>query len=193
MQMSTVANVKLLIGGKMQDSSAKEWIDVVNPATQQVVSRVPQTTQQEFENAVATAKAAFPRWRDTPVAQRARIMLRFQALIRKHTDELALSITTEQGKTISDAKGDVFRGLEVVEAACGMTPLMMGEALENVSQGIDCVSIRQPLGVVAGICPFNFPAMVPLWMMPVALTTGNTMILKPSEKDPGAAMILGTS
>ena len=177
----------------MQESSANEWIDVINPATQQVVSRAPMTTQQEFENAVATAKAAFPRWRDTPVAQRARIMLRFQAMIRKHTDELALSITTEQGKTISDAKGDVFRGLEVVEAACGMTPLMMGEALENVSQGIDCVSIRQPLGVVAGICPFNFPAMVPLWMMPVALTTGNTMILKPSEKDPGAAMILGTA
>ncbi|KDD73397.1 aldehyde dehydrogenase [Helicosporidium sp. ATCC 50920] len=117
-------------------------------------------------------------------------MLRLQALIREHTEELAASVTREQGKTLDDARGDVFRGLEVVEYASGMAPDLMGEHLEGVSAGIDTYSVRQPLGVVAGICPFNFPAMIPLWMFPIACTAGNTMILKPSERDPGAAVRL---
>ncbi|CAA2954625.1 methylmalonate-semialdehyde dehydrogenase [acylating], mitochondrial [Olea europaea subsp. europaea] len=117
-------------------------------------------------------------------------MFKLQDLIRKNMDKLALNITTEQGKTLKDAQGDVFRGLEVVEHACGMATLQMGEYVSNVSSGIDTYSIREPLGVCSGICPFNFPAMIPLWMFPVAVTCGNTFVLKPSEKDPGASMIL---
>lgn len=187
---SEVPKVKLLIGGDFQDSATDKWVNVTNPATQEVVSRLPETTAAEFNAAVAAAKAAFPAWRATPVPTRQRVMLKFQELIRANWDELAKSVTTEQGKTFQDAKGDVFRGLEVVEAMCGIAPMLMGETVENVASGIDCYSIRQPIGVCAGICPFNFPAMVPLWMYPVAVTAGNTFVLKPSEKDPGASMML---
>ena len=173
----------------MQSSSDK-WIEVTDPATQQVVSLVPELTTAEFERAVAGAKAAFPAWRATPPSQRARIMLRLAESINDNMDELAAAVTREQGKTDADARGDVFRGLEVVEMMSGMPSLLMGELVENVSKGIDTYSIKQPLGVTAGICPFNFPAMIPLWMFPVALTSGNTMVLKPSEKDPAAAMML---
>eukprot|EP00882_Tetradesmus_deserticola_P005735 GHRQ01006038.1.p1 GENE.GHRQ01006038.1~~GHRQ01006038.1.p1 ORF type:complete len:228 (+),score=82.75 GHRQ01006038.1:200-883(+) len=182
--------VKLLINGEFKDSSTDSWINVTNPATQDVVSRLPLTTVAEFKAAVQAAKDAFPAWRATPVPTRQRVMLKFQELIRQNWDELAKSVTTEQGKTFQDAKGDVFRGLEVVEAACGIAPLLMGETVENVAGGIDCYSLRQPLGVCAGICPFNFPAMVPLWMYPLAVTAGNTFVLKPSEKDPGASLML---
>ncbi|KAL0357001.1 UNVERIFIED_CONTAM: Methylmalonate-semialdehyde dehydrogenase [acylating], mitochondrial [Sesamum calycinum] len=179
-----------LIGGRFIDSQSSTFIDVLNPATQEVVSRVPLTTKDEFKSAVAAAKEAFPSWRNTPITTRQRVMFKLQDLIRKNTDKLALNITTEQGKTLKDAQGDVFRGLEVVEHACGMATLQMGEYVANVSNGIDTYSIREPLGVCAGICPFNFPAMIPLWMFPVAVTCGNTYVLKPSEKDPGASMIL---
>ncbi|KAG6406743.1 hypothetical protein SASPL_134352 [Salvia splendens] len=173
-----------LIGGRFVDSHSSDAIDVINPATQEVVSQVPLTTKQEFKSAVSAAKEAFPSWRNTPITTRQRVMLKLQELIRKNMDKLALSITTEQGKTLKDAQGDVFRGLEVVEHACGMATLQMGEYVSNVSNGIDTYSIREPLGVCAGICPFNFPAMIPLWMIPVAVTCGNTFVLKPSEKDP---------
>ncbi|KAI4378442.1 hypothetical protein MLD38_015922 [Melastoma candidum] len=179
-----------LIGGTFVDSKSSSFIDVINPATQEVVSQVPLTTPKEFEAAVSAAKEAFPSWRNTPVTTRQRVMLKFQELIRRDIDKLAVNITTEQGKTLKDAHGDVFRGLEVVEHACGMATLQMGEYVPNVSSGIDTYSIREPLGVCAGICPFNFPAMIPLWMFPVAVTCGNTFILKPSEKDPGASVIL---
>ncbi|KAL8554887.1 hypothetical protein ACS0TY_002895 [Phlomoides rotata] len=179
-----------LIGGSFVDSHSSDTIDVINPATQEVVSKVPLTTKEEFNSAVAAAKEAFPSWRNTPITTRQRIMFKLQDLIRKNMDKLALNITTEQGKTLKDAQGDVFRGLEVVEHACGMATLQMGEYVANVSNGIDTYSIREPLGVCAGICPFNFPAMIPLWMFPVAVTCGNTFVLKPSEKDPGASMIL---
>ncbi|KAG6529611.1 hypothetical protein ZIOFF_011820 [Zingiber officinale] len=182
--------VRNLIGGAFVESQSKDWIDVVNPATQEVVSRVPITTDEEFKAAVNAAKGAFPHWRNTPVTARQRIMLKLQELIRRDMDKLALNITTEQGKTLKDAQGDVFRGLEVVEHACGMATLQMGEYISNVSNGIDTYSIREPLGVCAGICPFNFPAMIPLWMFPMAVTCGNTFVLKPSEKDPGASMML---
>ncbi|KAH7835667.1 hypothetical protein Vadar_028567 [Vaccinium darrowii] len=174
-----------LIGGSFVDSQSSEFIDVINPATQDVVSQVPLTTNEEFKAAVSAAKQAFPSWRNTPITTRQRIMLKLQELMRRDTDKLAMNITMEQGKTLKDAQGDVFRGLEVVEHACGMATLQMGEFVPNVSNGIDTYSLREPLGVCAGICPFNFPAMVPLWMFPVAITCGNTFILKPSEKDPG--------
>ncbi|XP_062176883.1 methylmalonate-semialdehyde dehydrogenase [acylating], mitochondrial [Alnus glutinosa] len=179
-----------LIGGAFVDSQSPALIDVINPATQEVVSQLPLTTNDEFKAAVSAAKQAFPSWRSTPVTTRQRVMLKFQELIRRDIDKLALNITTEQGKTLKDAQGDVFRGLEVVEHACGMASLQMGEYVSNVSNGIDTYSIREPLGVCAGICPFNFPAMIPLWMFPVAVTCGNTFVLKPSEKDPGASIIL---
>uniref|UniRef100_A0A0C9S761 methylmalonate-semialdehyde dehydrogenase (CoA acylating) n=1 Tax=Wollemia nobilis TaxID=56998 RepID=A0A0C9S761_9CONI len=182
--------VKNLIGGEFLDSQAQEWIDVINPATQDVVSRVPLTTSEEFQSAVNAAQQAFPVWKNTPVTSRQRIMFKLQELIRRDMDKLAMSVTTEQGKTLGDARGDVFRGLEVVEHSCNMASLQMGEFVENVSSGIDTYSIRQPLGVCAGICPFNFPAMIPLWMFPLGVTCGNTYLLKPSEKDPGAAMLL---
>ncbi|XP_024359151.1 methylmalonate-semialdehyde dehydrogenase [acylating], mitochondrial [Physcomitrium patens] len=181
---------KNYVGGKFVESQSTEHIDVLNPATQEVVSRVPLTTHEEFETAVAVAKEAYKTWRKTPVTARQRVMLKLQELIRRDMDKLAMSVTLEQGKTLADARGDVFRGLEVVEQACGMANQQMGEFVENVSSGIDTYSIRQPLGVCAGICPFNFPAMIPLWMFPMAVTTGNTFVLKPSEKDPGAAMLL---
>ncbi|KAI5448318.1 methylmalonate-semialdehyde dehydrogenase [acylating], mitochondrial isoform X1 [Lathyrus oleraceus] len=179
-----------LIGGKFVESKSLTFIDVINPATQDVVSQVPLTTNEEFKAAVAAAKKAFPSWRNTPVTKRQRVMLKFQELIRRDMDKLATSVTTEQGKTLKDAQGDVFRGLEVVEHACGMATLQMGEYVSNVANGIDTFSVKEPIGVCAGICPFNFPAMIPLWMFPVAVTCGNTFILKPSEKDPGASMLL---
>ncbi|XP_059653189.1 methylmalonate-semialdehyde dehydrogenase [acylating], mitochondrial-like isoform X2 [Cornus florida] len=179
-----------LIGGRFVDSLSKISIDVINPATQQVVSQVPLTTNEEFRAALFAAKRAFLSWRSTPVTTRQRIMFKFQELIRRDIDKLALSITSEQGKTLKDAYGDVFRGLEVVEHACGLATLQMGEFVSDVSNGIDTYSIREPLGVCAGICPFNFPAMIPLCMFPIAVTCGNTFILKPSEKDPGASIIL---
>ncbi|GAY62334.1 hypothetical protein CUMW_216990 [Citrus unshiu] len=179
-----------LIGGAFIESRSSEYIDVINPATQEVVSQLPLTTNEEFKAAVSAAKQAFPSWRNTPITTRQRVMLKLQELIRGDIDKLAMNITTEQGKTLKDAQGDVFRGLEVVEHSCGMATLQMGEYVPNVSNGIDTYSLREPLGVCAGICPFNFPAMIPLWMFPVAVTCGNTFVLKPSEKDPGASIML---
>ncbi|KAL8136542.1 hypothetical protein V2J09_002543 [Rumex salicifolius] len=184
------SKVPLLIGGRFVESQSSEVIDVFNPATQEIVSQVPLTTTEEFDAAVSAAKEAFPSWRNTPITTRQRVMLKLQELIRRDMDKLAANITTEQGKTLKDAQGDVFRGLEVVEHASGMATLQMGEFASNVSNGIDSYSIREPLGVCAGICPFNFPAMIPLWMFPVAVTCGNTFVLKPSEKDPGASIML---
>lgn len=181
---------KMLINGEFRDSETSDWVEVKNPATQEVVSRMPIITNKEFEEAVQAAKDAFPAWKRTPVPHRQRIMFKFQQLIREKMDSLAANITQEQGKTLADAKGDVFRGLEVVEYSCNLAPDLMGEYIEGVSTGMDTYSIKQPLGVCAGICPFNFPAMIPLWMFPVAVTAGNTFVLKPSEKDPGAAVML---
>lgn len=177
-------HVKQLINGEFVDSKTEQWIDLTDPATQQVIAKVPQTTDDEINEAVAAAKEAFKTWRKTPINTRARIFLTYQALIREHMDELAELLTSEQGKTIADARGDVFRGLEVVEHAAGIANLQMGDFVENVANGVDTYSIWQPLGVCAGITPFNFPAMIPLWMFPMAIATGNTFILKPSEQDP---------
>ncbi|XP_009364800.2 uncharacterized protein LOC103954704 [Pyrus x bretschneideri] len=178
------------IGGKFIDSQGCSVIDVLNPATQEVVSHVPLTTYEEFKAAVSSAKQAFPSWKNTPITTRQRIMFKLQELIRRDIDKLAMNITIEQGKTLKGAESDVLRGLEVVEHACGMATLQIGEFVPNASNGIDTYCIREPLGVCAGICPFNFPAMIPLWMFPIAVTCGNTFVLKPCEKNPGASMIL---
>ncbi|RLN86409.1 hypothetical protein BBJ28_00001905 [Nothophytophthora sp. Chile5] len=142
----------------------------------------------QMQQATAAAARAYKTWKEVGVQHRQRVMLKLQQLIRDHTEELALSITNEQGKTLADARGDVFRGLEVVEHTCGAATLMMGETAENLATSLDTYSYKQPLGVCAGICPFNFPAMIPLWMFPTGTVTGNTYVLKPSEKDPGATM-----
>ena len=183
-------HVKQLINGQFVDSNTSEWIDITDPATQEVIAKVPQTTDDEINQAVAAAQKAFQTWRKTPITTRARIFLKYQALIREHMDELAEILTAEQGKTIADARGDVFRGLEVVEHAAGIANLQIGDFVENVASGVDTYSIWQPLGVCAGITPFNFPAMIPLWMFPMAIATGNTFILKPSEQDPMVTMRL---
>ena len=183
-------HVQQLINGQFVQSNTDEWIDITDPATQEVIAKVPQTTNDEINQAVAAAQTAFETWRKTPITTRARIFLTYQALIREHMDGLAEILTAEQGKTIADARGDVFRGLEVVEHAAGIANLQIGDFVENVASGVDTYSIWQPLGVCAGITPFNFPAMIPLWMFPMAIATGNTFILKPSEQDPMVTMRL---
>ncbi|KAJ6257812.1 Omega-crystallin [Drechslerella dactyloides] len=182
-------NTKWFVDNEFVESSTTQWIDLHDPATNNLVTRVPQSTDAELKAAVDSAAKAFPAWRATSLLSRQQIMFRFVALIRQHWDRLAASITLEQGKTFADAKGDVLRGLQVAETACGITTQLTGEVLE-VSKDMETRSYREPLGVVAAICPFNFPAMIPLWCLPVATITGNCIVLKPSERDPGAAMIL---
>ena len=182
--------VKLLIGGQFVESQTTEWRDVVNPATQQVLARVPFATAEEINAAVASAKEAFKTWKKTPIGARARVFLKLQQLIRENMGELAALLTAEQGKTLPDAEGDVFRGLEVVEHAASIGNLQLGELANNVAGGVDTYTLLQPLGVCAGITPFNFPAMIPLWMFPMAIATGNTFVLKPSEQDPMVTMRL---
>ncbi len=185
-----VATVKLLIDGEFVESATTQWRDVVNPATQVVLARVPFATPAEVEAAVDAARRAFVTWRKTPIGARARIFLKYQQLIREHMAELAATLTAEQGKTLPDAEGDVFRGLEVVEHAAAIGNLQLGELANNVAGGVDTYTLLQPLGVCAGITPFNFPAMIPLWMFPMAIATGNTFVLKPSEQDPMVTMRL---
>ncbi|MDG3749991.1 CoA-acylating methylmalonate-semialdehyde dehydrogenase [Pseudomonas aeruginosa] len=188
--MQTFPTVKLLINGAFVESKTSEWRDVVNPATQEVLARVPFATREEMNAAVAAAKAAFATWRKTPIGVRARVFLKYQQLIRENIKELAAILTAEQGNTLPDAEGDVFRGLEVVEHAAGIGNLQLGELANNVAGGVDTYTLLQPLGVCAGITPFNFPAMIPLWMFPMAIATGNTFVLKPSEQDPMVTMRL---
>jgi malonate-semialdehyde dehydrogenase (acetylating)/methylmalonate-semialdehyde dehydrogenase len=174
----------LFIGGEFVASDTNEWIPVTNPATQDVLAEVPFATKAEIDRAVASAKDAFQTWREIPTPERARLMLRYQDLLKKHQDDVARILSRETGKTFADAQGDVWRGIEVVEHACNVATLMMGETVENVARKIDTYSYVQPLGVCAGITPFNFPAMIPLWMFPMAIACGNTFVLKPSEQDP---------
>ncbi|MCF4994272.1 CoA-acylating methylmalonate-semialdehyde dehydrogenase [Pseudomonas syringae] len=187
---TTVQTVKLLIDGEWVESQTTEWHDIVNPATQQVLAKVPFATAAEVDAAVSAAQRAFQTWKLTPIGARMRIMLKLQALIREHSKRIAVVLSAEQGKTIADAEGDIFRGLEVVEHACSIGTLQMGEFAENVAGGVDTYTLRQPIGVCAGITPFNFPAMIPLWMFPMAIACGNTFVLKPSEQDPLSTMLL---
>jgi len=187
---SAVPNTKLFLDGKAVESKASEWIDLYNPANNELVTRVPKSTKAEMEAAVESCKAAFKSWSKTSILTRQQIMFKYQAIIKANMKVLAENITLEQGKTLADAEGDVLRGLQVVEHCCSMPSLMLGETLPTVAKDLDIISYRVPLGVTAGITPFNFPAMVPLWTIPMAITCGNTHLIKPSEKDPGACMML---
>ena len=178
------------IGGARHEGTSGRGGDVTNPATGAVSGTVAFAAEPDVDAAVAAARAAFPGWRDTSLSKRTQILFRFRELLAAHQDEIAALISAEHGKVHSDALGEVARGLEVVEFACGIPHLLKGGYSENVSTKVDAYSISQPLGVVAGITPFNFPAMVPMWMFPVAIACGNTFVLKPSEKDPSASVRL---
>ena len=182
--------VPLYINGEFTQSSSEQRLDVVNPANQEVLAKVPCATEQEVKAAIDSAQEAFKTWRNVPVPARARIMMKYAALLKEHQEEIATIICHELGKTFEDAKGDVWRGIEVVEQAANAPAMMMGETVENVARNIDTYSYTQPLGVCAGITPFNFPAMIPLWMFPMAIVCGNTFVLKPSEQDPLTPMRL---
>ena len=178
------------IHGKPFDGATEQAGDVFNPATGAKAARVAFASPRIVDAAVDAAKAALPEWRDASLARRTRILFAFRELVEKRKHDLAAILTREHGKVTADALGEVSRGLEVIEFACGIPHLLKGEFSENVSSEVDTYSIRQPLGVVAGITPFNFPAMVPMWMFPIAIGCGNTFVLKPSEKDPSAALFL---
>ncbi len=178
------------IGGQATAGTSGRFGDVYNPATGRRARRVPMANTADVNAAVAAAAAAFPAWAAAPPLRRARILMRFRDLVEKNLTSLAAVITSEHGKVASDAAGEVQRGNEVVEFATGIPQLLKGEFTEEVGSGVDSYSMRQPLGVVAGITPFNVPAMVPMWMFPVALACGNTFVLKPSEKDPTTSLEL---
>ncbi len=178
------------IGGASTPGSSTRTAEVYNPATGQVQARVLLAGTADVDQAVQTAKKAYAAWQDVSLTRRARIMFAFRNLVEQHADDLARLVSAEHGKVISDAKGEVIRGLEVVEFACGIPQLLKGEFSDQVSTDVDAYSFRQPLGVCAGITPFNFPAMVPMWMHPMAIATGNTFVLKPSERDPSASMLV---
>ncbi len=169
-----------------------EVLDIRDPATGEAIGSVKAASERDVAQAVKAAGLAFPAWAATPVAERARLMFRYADALERHFEALATSVSRENGKTMTDARAEVRRGIEAVEFACGMPSLMMGDSLANISGGVDCVSVRYPLGVCVGITPFNFPAMIPLWMMPLALAAGNTFVLKPSPQTPLTAQMLLT-
>ncbi len=176
------------IDGKSVEGTSGRFGDVFNPATGDIAAQVPLATADEVRKAIASSAAALPAWAATPPARRAQVMFKFRELLIQHTDELAELLSSEHGKTLPDAKGELGRGIEVVEFACGIPHLLKGEYSENVAGNVDSYTVRQPVGVVAGITPFNFPAMVPMWMYPVAIACGNTFVLKPSERDPSVVL-----
>ncbi|MEQ6968018.1 CoA-acylating methylmalonate-semialdehyde dehydrogenase [Pectobacterium polaris] len=185
--METVSN---FIQGAIASSNSQRYAAVYNPATGEQIRQVVMSDKAEVEQAIASAAAAFPAWSKHSPLRRARVLFRFKALLEERMDTLARLISQEHGKVYSDAVGEVTRGLEVVEFACGIPHLQKGEHSANVGTGVDSHSLMQPLGVCVGITPFNFPAMVPMWMFPIALATGNTFVLKPSEKDPSLSLLL---
>ena len=183
-------DLPLYIGGEAYPSASEAWIEVTNPADQSLLARVPRATAEEVELAVRRAQQAYLLWREVPAPERARVMFNYQHLLKAHHDELATLLARETGKNLADAKGDVWRGIEVVEQACGIASQTMGETMGNVARRVDGHSWVQPLGVCVGITPFNFPAMIPLWMFPLAVACGNGFVLKPSEQDPLTPMRL---
>src|ERR1700756_5622529 len=178
------------VGGKIVNGTSGRFGEVFNPNTGEVAAKVALASKTEMEKAIANAEAAFPAWAATNPQRRARVMFKFLELIQGEYDDLARLLSSEHGKTFADSKGDIQRGLEVVEFACGIPNLIKGEYSEGAGPGIDLYSLRQPLGVVAGITPFNFPAMIPLWKCAPAIACGNAFILKPSERDPSVPMRL---
>jgi malonate-semialdehyde dehydrogenase (acetylating)/methylmalonate-semialdehyde dehydrogenase len=183
--------VPILCGGKWSGSDAVATSPVFNPSTGEVIAQVPFCDAAQTAIVIETAAAALPAWSDIPVVERARLMFRYREVLQRNFDRLAMSVIREHGKTLVEAKASVQRGIEVVEFACGAPSMMMGEILPNLARGVDGETVRHPVGVCVGITPFNFPAMVPLWMFPVALVCGNTFVLKPSEKVPLTANLLG--
>jgi malonate-semialdehyde dehydrogenase (acetylating)/methylmalonate-semialdehyde dehydrogenase len=179
------------IGGRELDGASNRYADVYNPALGQPCARVALASPEDVDAAVAAAHAAFPAWAATPPLARARVLFKYLQLCQQHVDEFAAMVTREHGKTFADAQGEVARGIEVIEFAVGIPQLLKGEFTDQIARGIDAWSMRQPLGVVAGITPFNFPVMVPMWMFPVAIACGNTFVLKPSERDPSASLLHG--
>lgn len=185
-----VADIPHYIGGARSAGTSTRAQDVTNPASGAVTGRVPLANAADVKAAVAAAQAAFPAWADTPPIRRARVMFKFLELVNQRKDELAHAITAEHGKVFTDAQGEVARGIDIIEFACGIPQLLKGDFTDQVSTGMDNWTIRQPLGVVAGITPFNFPVMVPMWMFPVAIAAGNTFVLKPSPTDPSASLMI---
>lgn len=190
MTTMTTTAIQHFINGQASAGESSHSQDVFNPATGRVTGRVSLASPADVNTAVEAAQAAFPAWADTPPIRRARVMFKFLELLNVHKDELAEAITKEHGKVFTDAQGEVARGIDIVEFACGIPQLLKGDYTEQVSTGIDNWTTRQPLGVVAGITPFNFPAMVPMWMFPLAIAAGNTFILKPSPLDPSASLLM---
>jgi malonate-semialdehyde dehydrogenase (acetylating)/methylmalonate-semialdehyde dehydrogenase len=181
---TAVRKLKFFVNGSWEELSGRALHPITNPATGDVIAQVPFATAEDVDRTARAAHAAFLHWREVPVVDRVQVLYRYKALLDRHADEIARILSTENGKTLEDARGSVRRAIQMVEVACGMPSLMMGQSLDNVSKGIDCQTIRQPIGVCAGISPFNFPAMVPMWMFPFAIACGNSFILKPSEKVP---------
>ena len=188
--MSDVPVIGHYIDGQVQDSTSERFSNVFNPATGVVQARVGLASEKTVDQAVASALKAFPAWSEQSSLRRSRVMFKFKELLDRHHDELAEIISREHGKVFSDAKGEVTRGIEIVEYACGAPNLLKTDFSDNIGGGIDNWNLRQPLGVCAGVTPFNFPVMVPLWMIPLALVTGNCFILKPSERDPSASLLM---
>ncbi len=178
------------IGGEWRRASKLPTTPVFNPSTGEVIAECPAGNAAVVDEAVQAASAAFPAWRDTPPVERARVFFRYRQLLEANFDKICQSISREHGKTLVEARGSLFRGVENVEYACGIPSLLMGDTLENIARGVDCETVLQPLGVCVGITPFNFPAMVPMWMFPTALACGNTFVLKPSEKVPLTAVLI---
>jgi malonate-semialdehyde dehydrogenase (acetylating)/methylmalonate-semialdehyde dehydrogenase len=187
---AAVPTVKLLVRGRWEDGTSDRFGEVYNPSTGRVIAHVPLGSAADVDRAVRAAAAALPAWAEVPAVERARVLFRFRELLARHAEELAVSVTREHGKTLAESRASVQRGVEMVEFACGIPSLLMGQCLDNIAAGVDCETVRHPVGVCAGITPFNFPAMVPLWMFPVALACGNTFVLKPSEKVPLTAVRL---
>lgn len=186
----SAAKLKNYINGEWVDGDATEYYSVTNPATNEPLAEVPLCGMKDIDRAVQAAHAAYPSWRKVPVVERARYMFKYKELLEANAERIAQVVTKEHGKTLSEARGSVRRGIECVEVACGAPSLMMGQALEDIAREIDCVSVRQPMGVFACIAPYNFPAMVPMWFYPFALTCGNTFVLKPSEQVPLSQQIM---
>ncbi|MCK4342716.1 MAG: CoA-acylating methylmalonate-semialdehyde dehydrogenase [Phycisphaerae bacterium] len=182
--MADVVTCKCLIGGQWTEARTERFADVWNPSTGELIARTPLCANEDVDRAVRAAQAAFPAWRDTPPPDRARVMFRFRNLLERNADDVARICTREHGKTFAESRASVQRGVEMIEFACGLPSLLVGENTRNIAPNVDAETVRHPLGVVAGITPFNFPAMVPLWMYPNGLTCGNCFILKPSERVP---------
>jgi malonate-semialdehyde dehydrogenase (acetylating)/methylmalonate-semialdehyde dehydrogenase len=188
LKLTSLDRLPLWIGGRAMAAQTQRYGEVTNPATGEVVRHVPLGNAADVDAAVASARAALPAWKAYPALRRARILMRFRELMEAQKRELAAVVTEEHGKTLSDAEGSITRGIEVVEFACGIPHLLKGAFSEIVGSEVDTWSLRQPVGVCAGITPFNFPAMVPMWMFPVALACGNSFVLKPSERDPSLSL-----